>query len=321
MGVIILTLDGRISMANTAALRFLNCQALEDVDGHLLCELPSPLADRLEHLPMDNTETVRLDDANIYRCSRLSFADRGFMHPFLLIESLTAEVMKAEKKAYETVIRMTAHEVNNTVAGITSTIDSVTDALEEMKEDTEELRAVMCVAMERCYSMNRFITRLADVVKIPDPQMELVCLNDLVEDCKMFMENACRGRRITLHLGLCEASPMVKADRTLFEQVLVNIIKNAAESIGDKGDIFIRTAISPVMLELADTGHGISPEAETKLFSPFFSTKPDGEGIGLMFVREVLQKHACTFSLRTYPDGLTRFCILFPAVASNRLMA
>ena len=59
------------------------------------------------------------------------------------------------------------------------------------------------------------------------------------------------------------------------------------------------------------TGAGISKEVETKLFSPFFSTKPNGQGIGLIFIREVLIKHGCTFSLRTYPDKLTRFRIRF----------
>ena len=102
-------------------------------------------------------------------------------------------------------------------------------------------------------------------------------------------------------------------DTSLFEQVLVNIIKNAAESIGEEGNIFIRTSVFPTMLEIADTGAGISKEVEAKLFSPFFSTKPNGQGIGLIFIREVLMKHGCTFSLRTYSAGLTRFRIRFSA--------
>ena len=246
----------------------------------------------------------------IYRCSRLSFVDRGFSHPFILVESLTSEVVKAEKKAYEKVIRMIAHEVNNTTAGITSTLDTVDGALECM-EDTEDLREVMKVCIERCYSMSRFITNFANVVKIPEPQLQSVDLNDRVAACKTFMETVCRNRKITLHLNLCKENPEVMMDTSLFEQVLVNIIKNAAESIGETGDIFIRTSVSPTMLEIADTGAGISKEVETKLFSPFFSTKPNGQGIGLIFIREVLIKHGCTFSLRTYPDKLTRFRIRF----------
>ena len=251
-------------------------------------------------------------NAKIYRCSRLSFVDRGFAHPFILVESLTTEVVKAEKKAYEKVIRMIAHEVNNTTAGITSTLETVGEALETLEEETNDLQEVMKVCVERCWGMSQFITKFADVVKIPDPNIELVRLNDRVIACGMFMETICRERQITLHNELCMENPKVWIDTVLFEQVLVNIIKNAAESIGQGGDIFIRTSVSPVMLEIADSGKGISKEVETKLFSPFFSTKPNGQGIGLIFIREVLTRLGCTFSLRTYADGLTRFRISFP---------
>ena len=310
MGVIILTLDERISMANKAALEFLDEGTEENILNKTMHELTGSLAEELDRIPKDTTVTIRLSDSRIYRCSRLSFIDRGFAHPFYLIESLTSEVMKAEKKAYEKVIRMITHEVNNSVAGITSTLDTVDDAMQTM-EDTEDLREVMKVCIERSYSMSRFITNFADVVKIPEPQTEEVCLNDRVIACKRFMENVCQNRNITLRMELCKENPIVQIDTSLFEQVIINIIKNAAESIDEAGEIIIRTSASPLMLEIGDTGQGISKEVETKLFSPFFSTKPNGQGIGLIFIREVLMKHHCTFSLRTYPDGITRFRICF----------
>ena len=310
MGVIILTLDERISMANKAALEFLDEGTEEDIMNKTMDELSGSLAEELNQIPKDTTVTIRLSDSRIYRCSRLSFIDRGFAHPFYLIESLTSEVMKAEKKAYEKVIRMIAHEVNNSVAGITSTLDTIDDALQTI-DDTEDIREVMKVCVERSYSMSRFITNFADVVKIPEPQKEEVHLNDRVTACKIFMENLCQNRNIDLHLELCEENPMVSMDTSLFEQVLINIIKNATESIDTNGKIFIRTSASPLMLEIGDTGNGISKEVETKLFTPFFSTKPNGQGIGLIFIREVLMKHGYTFSLRTYPDGITRFRICF----------
>ena len=310
MGVIILTLDERISMANKAALEFLDEGTEEDIMNKTMDELSGSLAEELNQIPKDTTVTIRLSDSRIYRCSRLSFIDRGFAHPFYLIESLTSEVMKAEKKAYEKVIRMIAHEVNNSVAGITSTLDTIDDALQTI-DDTEDIREVMKVCVERSYSMSRFITNFADVVKIPEPQKEEVHLNDRVTACKIFMENLCQNREIDLHLELCEENPVVSMDTSLFEQVLINIIKNATESIDTNGKIFIRTSASPLMLEIGDTGKGISKEVETKLFTPFFSTKPNGQGIGLIFIREVLMKHGYTFSLRTYPDGITRFRICF----------
>ena len=311
MGVVILTFDGKVSMANKAALKFLEVDTEEDMLNKGMEDLKTPLAEEMSRLPKDTTETIRLSDSHIYRCSRLSFVDRGFAHPFFLIESLTSEVMKAEKKAYEKVIRMIAHEVNNSVAGITSTLDTVDDALQTM-DDTDDLREVMKVCIERGYSLSRFITRFADVVKIPEPQLEEVRLNDRISACERFLENICQDHQVDLRMDLCEENPWVKIDTSLFEQVLINMVKNSVESIEEKGVITLRTSASPVMLEVADTGRGISKEVETKLFTPFFSTKPNGQGIGLIFIREVLMKHGCSFSLRTYEDGITRFRIMFP---------
>ena len=310
MGVVILTFDGKVSMANKAALQFLEVDTEEDMLDKGMEDLKTPLAEEMSRLPKDTTETIRLSDSHIYRCSRLSFVDRGFAHPFFLIESLTSEVMKAEKKAYEKVIRMIAHEVNNSVAGITSTLDTVDDALQTM-DDTDDLREVMKVCIERGYSLSRFITRFADVVKIPEPQLEEVRLNDRISACERFLENICQDHQVDLRMDLCEENPWVEIDTSLFEQVLINMVKNSVESIEKNGVITLRTSASPVMLEVADTGRGISKEVETKLFTPFFSTKPNGQGIGLIFIREVLMKHGCSFSLRTYEDGITRFRICF----------
>ena len=310
MGVIILGYDKRITSLNPSAVKILEADITGSVVGKGLDELDSALARELSAIPMNEVSTVRLNDSNIYRCSHLSFVDKGFRHPFFLVESLTDEVMKAEKKAYEKVIRMIAHEVNNTTAGITSTLDTAEQALADM-EQTEDIREVMRVCIERCFSMSRFITNFANVVKIPEPQLTPANLNELISSCTRFMETPCRNRNVSIHLDLCEELKEVKIDSALFEQVLVNIIKNAAESIEQDGDIYITTRRNPVCVEIADTGKGISKEVETKLFSPFFSTKPNGQGIGLIFIREVLVKHGCTFSLRTYSDGLTRFRIVF----------
>lgn len=159
----------------------------EEAEGRKLSEIDSPLALELAAIPNGETSTVRLNDSSIYKCTHSSFVDRGFQHPFYLMEGLTDEVMKAEKKAYEKVIRMIAHEVNNTTAGITSTLDTVEQALSE-SEGMEDICDVMRVCTERCFSMSHFITRFADVVKIPEPRFTPTNLNDLAFTCKRFME-------------------------------------------------------------------------------------------------------------------------------------
>lgn len=308
MGVIILSLDEEVSHLNPMALKMMGIH-FEEANGKKLKDIDCPLAQGLVEIPKGKTITVRLNDSNIYKCTHSSFIDRGFQHPFFLIESLTDEVMKAEKKAYEKVIRMIAHEVNNSTAGITSTLDTVEQALAD-SEGMEDICEVMHVCIERCFSMSRFITRFADVVKIPEPHLSVANLNDLAFTCKRFMEGTCNDRNIVIRLECEEELGDTKIDVSLFEQVLVNIIKNAAESIERDGEIVIRTSL-PGTIEVIDNGKGITKETEEKLFSPFFSTKPNGQGIGLIFIREVLLRHGCTFSLRTYADGLTRFRILF----------
>lgn len=316
MGVVITTLDYEVSQLNPMAVKMLGVSQ-EEAEGKLLQQLDSPLAIELASIPKEETAVIRLNDANIYKCTHSFFIDRGFRHPFFLIERMTEEVMRAEKRAYEKVIRMIAHEVNNSTAGITSTLDTVEQVLAS-EQGMEDICEMMRICTDRCYSMSQFITRFADVVKIPEPTLQSASLNELAATCKRFMEGMCNERDIILRLECDAEMELVNMDVSLMEQVLVNIIKNAAESIelagevegNRQGEITVRT-VAPATIEVIDNGPGISKEAEAKLFSPFFSTKPHGQGIGLIFIREVLNRHGCTFSLRTYSDGLTRFRIMF----------
>lgn len=316
MGVLILNFDEEIQQLNPMALQQLG--VTEGVlFGRKLCEVKeSPLAMQLSRMDKESSDVIRLNDGNIYKCSYSYFLDSGFRHPFFLIERMTDELFRAEKKAYEKVIRMIAHEVNNSVAGITSTLDTVNQSLAG-EQGMEELCQMMEVCNARCLSMSRFITRFADVVKIPDPVRQPVDLNKLVCRCKQFMEGACLRQGVELRLQCDEQVEEVSADIALLEQVLVNILKNALESIvsafassATRGIICVRT-IAPASIEVSDNGPGIPPDLANKLFTPFFSTKPNGQGIGLVFIREVLLRHDCAFSLSSDPDGLTRFRIRF----------
>ena len=105
MGVIITTLDNEVSQLNPVALKMLGIRP-EEILGKRLSGIDSPLAKELASLSKEQTTVVRLNDANIYKCTHSYFIDTGFKHPFFLIERMTEEVMRAEKRAYEKVIRM-----------------------------------------------------------------------------------------------------------------------------------------------------------------------------------------------------------------------
>lgn len=290
MGVVLCDLSGNIRSMNPAAQQMLS----------------PTLSEAMQTLPQGKSITLRLSNSQIYCLSHLSFLDRGYQHPFFLIESLTSEVMKAEKAAYEKVIRMIAHEVNNNVAGIVSTLDLV----EEELQGNSSIDA-LDASRERTLKMAEFVTRFANVVKVPEPQLTLCDLNEEVETCRSFLEGLCQAQSIRLTLQLTEEATPVHLDTTLFQQALVNIVKNAVESIGTGGEIKIET--HPKSLIVTDNGRGISPEVAPHLFTPFYSTKPQGQGLGLLLIRDILTKHACTFTLLTDPvDSRTRFTIVFP---------
>ena len=272
-----------------------------DLDGNTTSmnpaarEMLSPSIEETIHaLPLGEMTTVRIPGGpQLFRISHLSFPDRGFQHPFFLIESLTSEIRLAEKAAYERVIRMIAHEVNNSVAGI---IGSLTG------DEAERLTA-----------LSSFVSRFAEVVKIPQPQLQLCDLSEEVEACRPFLENLCTQAHVHIDFRLTDEAVPVHLDTVLFQQVLINIVKNAVESIGMSQGLITIEATTPATLTITDNGHGIPPAIAKNLFTPFFSTKPQGQGLGLLLIRDILTSHHCTFNLLTDPeDHLTRFTIQFP---------
>ena len=105
---------------------------------------------------------------------------------------------------------------------------------------------------------------------------------------------------------------VILLDPQQLEQVLLNVLKNAMEAIGDNGSITINTQLSPARLTITDTGSGIPDNVRASLFTPFFSTKEYGQGIGLIMVREILVNHGFTFSLESDPEKkVTTFTINF----------
>lgn len=316
MGVVMLDFDGHITSLNPAARHMLCCS--DGVIGCTMAELDGELAMKVSTLEDGQTTTFNTNDAHIFRCTRRSFLDSGFQHPFILIESLTQEVMAAEREAYGKVIRMISHEVNNTMASVSCIMETVGDELRDIPS-TDELRKALRACVDRSGEMSAFITRFADVVKIPEPELRSVSLDSLVTANLHFMESLCSVHGIELHAELCGGDPLVAADVALMAQVLVNIVKNSVESImevsadneGYKGSILISTSCLPLQIVVTDNGTGISNDTSQKLFTPFFSTKPHGHGIGLLLIREILTRHNCSFSLKTDADGMTRFKIEF----------
>lgn len=313
MGVAIMDFDFHITDNNRAFLRLAGIPEDTPVNGLSLQQLPGNIAGRICRLADGESVTLRCDDHSILRCYRLSFMESGFRRPFILLESLTEEVMRAERNAYGKVIRLMAHEVNNSMTGITTLLDILSAA----HADDPDLTQFIDSVAERCGVMSRFIGAYADVVRLPEPTPTRIRLTDFVTSHLPFLRSNCR---YPVGTGEMDTSLDIDVDTDMLSQILVNIIKNSAEAIQETGkpDGSIRLSVSHdpqssgTVLTIADNGCGISPEVASNLFNPFFSTKPDGQGIGLTMVAEILRRHNARFSLATGNDGFTRFRIVFP---------
>ncbi len=259
-----------------------------------------PLQERLDEVPDGAEDTFRADGSHLFRVVRRHFIDNGVRCTFYLIENVAPMVAAAERTAYVKLIRLMAHEVNNTVAAMSTALGAV---------DADDPDGLLEACRHRAIALSDFIGRFADLVKTPEPRLERTDTACLVDDCATFLESICTQHGVKFSLR-SENSAMVMADAAQIEQVLVNIVKNACESTGRGGHVTV-TVAGPT-ITVADDGPGISPDKAVQMASPFFTDKPGGQGIGLTFVREVLSRHNCTYSLATTTaDSLTRFTITF----------
>jgi two-component system, NtrC family, nitrogen regulation sensor histidine kinase NtrY len=323
-GVVFLDLQGRVDYANPAALRWLGPASAGAVGGtaaaandSLLRE--SPLGRVLTQLSPEQVEVVALPGGGRLRCRRGSFMDRGAARTFFLIEELTDELRQAEKSAYEKLIRMMAHEVNNSMGAANSLLSSCLNYESLLPEEhREDYRMALQVVAKRTEQLSTLMRGFAEVIRLPSPQKVPCDVVALLEDVAVLMRSACAERQVQWRWDIQDRPPPIAMDRIQMEQVLVNVVKNALEAIGEAdkngsgGTITARVgrvgARTSVVIE--DSGPGLSPEARQQLFIPFFTTKAQGQGIGLTLVQQILAQHRFEFALESPAGGPTRFSIL-----------
>jgi two-component system, NtrC family, nitrogen regulation sensor histidine kinase NtrY len=301
IGILILDLDGQFYSLNprAEALIGLGKKELEQQD---LRQIRHPLVEAIVGMEQGTTQVLQTDSAKKFKVHKAGFIDRGFRRSFVTIEELTLEILEAEKKAYGKVIRMMAHEVNNTLGAVNSILDTA-----QSLEQNPRLQQAWQVAIERNSNLAQFMTRFADVIRLPLPNLERVDARELLQKAADLMRFKAAERSIHLEMDLGEKPIYFQADRTQMEQVLLNALKNAIEAMSKPGKILLQASDNPILLQIIDEGEGIPAGMEDLLFSPFFSTKDQGQGIGLTLIREILMMHGFDFSLKTGADGKTVF--------------
>lgn len=260
---------------------------------------------RLAELERGESRMIAHAGARRMRISRTAFRDRGFEKSFFLLEELTEELRLSEKAAYEKLIRVMSHEVNNSVGAVRSLLESALRYAPQVGDsDRPDFVSALSIASARVDSLNRFMGAFADVVRIPPPQRNPVSPAAIVERVATLLRPECEQRSISLELAPVDRTRYA-LDEHQIEQVVLNIFRNAIDAIGREGALSAR--FDDGVLTVADSGPGIADAVREQLFTPFFTTRRDGHGLGLTIVQEILSNHGFPFSLTNREGGGAEF--------------
>ena len=291
--VAVLTFDGG------RTLRLVN-RAGEKLLGHPADQLLGQTAEDLGLARCLDGPTPRIENIAFpggtgrWELRRTTFRQEGRPHQLLVLADVSRPLRDEERQAWQRLIRVIGHEINNSLAPIKSIAGSLESMLsrEEIPDDwNEDMRKGLAVIAARSDSLSRFTTAYARLAKLPAPRLDSVDVAALVR----------RIVNVETRLGVrIEPSPdiTIRADPDQLEQLLINLVHNAVDAaLQTRGGVSVAWSVDTRNLELwiHDEGAGL-PNA-SNLFVPFFTTKPGGSGIGLVLSRQIAEAHGGSLTL------------------------
>jgi two-component system, NtrC family, nitrogen regulation sensor histidine kinase NtrY len=244
---------------------------------------PLPLREAIER-GGDTLFTLELaGEPQVYHVSQRRFLLNAVPHRLLLLKQLTREINSQEVATWKKVIRVIAHELNNSLAPISSLAHSG-QILARAPPDPEQLSRVFSTIEDRARHLAGFIEGYAQFAKLPQPRLAPVSWEVLFERLRVVVE-------FTLVGGLPQRT--ASFDTAQLEQALINLLKNARESGSGTEDIELAVVSAPggFAIEVRDRGPGFSAGALEHALVPFYSTKDTGTGLGLTLCREIVEAH------------------------------
>ena len=300
---------GRGVYANIAARHLFNeGKSLQGLDfAELLQGTPETLR-RAALSGEDALLTVEMDGSEeTFHLSQRNFRLQGRPHRLQLFRRMTRELSRQEVATWKRVIRVISHELNNSLAPISSLSHSGAELAR--RGDTERLPGVFATIGERARHLHGFIAGYASFAKLPAPQSTRI-------EWPQFLQG------LALH---CQFRLLGKApeqagwfDAAQIEQVLINLIKNAHESGSAADEVTLSLVVigHELRIEVADHGPGMTEIVLAQALLPFYSTKRSGTGLGLALAREIAEAHGGRIGLANRDEGGLRVTLLLPLLLS-----
>lgn len=228
-------------------------------------------------------------------------------------------LVQAERvAAWRELARRLAHELKNPLFPLQLTIENLVRAREQGPERFDEVfRESARTLLAEIANLKEIISRFSEFSKMPQPQLQTVNLNELVAGVAQLFEAQFQapGRHpITCRLELEQNHETVEADPELLHRALSNLVLNAMDAMSEGGTLTLRTRREDgkAIVEVADTGRGLTLEESERIFTPYYTSKQHGTGLGLAIVQSVVSDHGGRISVRSEPGSGTTFVIELP---------
>jgi nitrogen fixation/metabolism regulation signal transduction histidine kinase len=301
VAVLIVNPGGAIVYSNQEAVKLFreageNVAVLEGESLEKICSRQSRLLADALAAGKDGLFTLGTEaEPEVFHLTCRRFTLNGSTHQLYLLKKLTREIARKEVETWKKLIRVITHEMNNSLAPITSLMVSA-QKLTDMGADKEKLKEIYTSVGNRAGHLQSFIAEYARFARLPKPRVQTVQWQLLVEQIRRLVD-----------FQLAEPLPEQTAefDPVQIEQVLINLIKNAAESGSTASDIQLRVLQNSreILMAVEDRGSGMAPEQMELALLPFYSTKRSGTGLGLPLCREIVEAHGGSFNLFSRQGG------------------
>ncbi|WDE03759.1 HAMP domain-containing histidine kinase [Thalassomonas viridans] len=237
------------------------------------------------------------DKKQQWQISHSEFIDGGEAHQLLVFTNITSALRASQLNAWQQIIRVVGHEIRNSL----TPVSSLAESLAGRANDGRDQKALALIS-ERCHHLQDFISRYASLSQKLNLDIRQIAVGELTERLSgLFPE-----QQLEFNTGL----QWLSADQTFFEQVLINLVKNAIEAGADHIALSFKEVKGRHQLQLTDNGHGFANL--DNLFVPLFTTKQNGQGIGLTFCRNIIEQHRGSIKLENNADRGVRVTIELP---------
>ena len=309
VGIVVVMENGTVTQTNSKALRIVGMERLSHIDQ--LRVLSEELCDAMYTVAPNEQRTVRYateigEQSLVLSCSAMEFG--GKMLRVISVGNIHEELDRKEVESWEKLTRILTHEIMNSLAPVTSISHTLLSANADAATMQQGLETIHTTSDR----LLRFVESFRAVTRIPAPQKAPFYLSELVaEACSLTARDG-----VEVEVSIEPEDTMLYADRALMSQVVVNLLKNATEALSEQeGErkITIHSTIDTeerIQIEITNNGPAIPAEVAENIFTPFFTTKTDGSGIGLAVSRQIVRLHGGTLRLKHNDEGRVTFAVI-----------